>query len=71
VLASVAAARSGTSGATDIAALNAGYRLAFGVGALFALVAAAVGAGLIPVRTQAEADASHAEGDDTGSVETP
>jgi MFS family permease len=51
VLASLAALYTGAGGAgtgSDIAALNAGYRLAFGVGAACALLAAAVGAWLLP-----------------------
>jgi EmrB/QacA subfamily drug resistance transporter len=58
VLASLAAAytgtRHGSSGTTDIAALNAGYRLAFGAGAAFALVAAALGAMLLPLRATSD-----------------
>ena len=51
VLASLAALHTGTasaSGAGEIAALNDGYRLAFGVGAACALIAAAIGAMLLP-----------------------
>ena len=70
MLASLAAAHSG-SGATDIAALNDGYRLAFAVGALCAVLAAAVAAVLIPVRARAEPAHSHVEGPSTSSVETP
>jgi EmrB/QacA subfamily drug resistance transporter len=61
VLASVAATRSQAlqvAGATQPAALNGGYQLAFAVGALFALVAAALGAWLMrnaPVRAEARA----------------
>nr|HET7859970.1 MFS transporter [Caldimonas sp.] len=70
VLASLAAAHSG-SGATDIAALNGGYRLAFGVGALCAVLAAAVAAVLIPLRARPErAHPGHA-GSSQSSVETP
>jgi len=50
VLASLAAARSTglqAAGATSAAALNGGYQLAFAVGALFALLAAALGAWLM------------------------
>jgi EmrB/QacA subfamily drug resistance transporter len=50
VLASLAAARSGPAAVADIAALNDGYRLAFGVGALSALVAAALGWVLVPAK---------------------
>jgi EmrB/QacA subfamily drug resistance transporter len=61
VLASVAAARSGAlsaaSGAAATAALNDGYRLAFGVGAAFALLAAALGAALLPLRPASSARA--------------
>jgi EmrB/QacA subfamily drug resistance transporter len=70
VLASLAAAHSG-SGPTDIAALNGGYRLAFGVGALCAVLAAAVAAVLIPLRARPErAHPGHA-GSSQSSVETP
>jgi hypothetical protein len=51
VLASLAALYTGTAsanGAGEIAALNDGYRLAFGVGAACALVAAGLGAMLLP-----------------------
>jgi EmrB/QacA subfamily drug resistance transporter len=71
VLASLAAAHSGSSSAGDLAALNDGYRLAFGVGALCALLAAAVAAALIPVRARGEAERSHVEAATTGSAETP
>jgi EmrB/QacA subfamily drug resistance transporter len=50
VLASLAAARSHTqlaAGASQAAALNGGYQLAFAVGALFALLAAGLGAWLM------------------------
>jgi MFS family permease len=50
VLASIAARHTGAS--ADVAALNDGYRLAFAAGALCALVAAAVGAALIPSRAE-------------------
>jgi len=70
VLASLAAARSGSTGAADIAALNDGYRLAFGVGALCAMLAAAVGATLIPVRARSEPAPSHVEGSATSSAES-
>jgi hypothetical protein len=48
VLASLAASRTGAlaGGAADADALNAGYQVAFAVGAVFALVAAAVGLAL-------------------------
>jgi EmrB/QacA subfamily drug resistance transporter len=58
VLASMAAARSSVqqaSGATLAEALNAGYQIAFGIGALFALAAAIVG--LIFLRQGQHADA--------------
>jgi EmrB/QacA subfamily drug resistance transporter len=58
VLASLAAARTGVAGATDIAALNAGYRLAFAAGAAFALVAAMLGAMLLPTRAVPASQAS-------------
>ncbi|RYF42818.1 MAG: DHA2 family efflux MFS transporter permease subunit [Comamonadaceae bacterium] len=63
VLASLAAARSTalqTAGAAPAAALNGGYQLAFAVGALFALLAAALGAWLMrnaPAGAQAPAHA--------------
>ena len=47
VLASLAAARTGTqltAGAPQVVALNAGYQLAFWVGAVFAAAAAVLGA---------------------------
>ena len=50
VLASLAAARTETlqaAGAAQAVALNGGYRLAFAVGALFALAAAGLGAWLM------------------------
>jgi MFS family permease len=55
ILASLAAAHSGTSGASDVAALNDGYRLAFAAGAVCAFVAAAVAAVLVPAQAAAEA----------------
>jgi MFS family permease len=62
VLASLAAAYAGTphgSGetTTDVAALNAGYRLAFGAGAAFALVAAGLAAMFLPLRAPSVATA--------------
>ena len=53
VLASLAALHTGAAGAngtSEIAALNDGYRLAFGVGAVFALIAAGLGAVLLPMQ---------------------
>jgi MFS family permease len=53
VLASLAALHTGAAGANgagEIAALNDGYRLAFGVGAVFALIAAGLGAVLLPMQ---------------------
>jgi hypothetical protein len=48
VLASVAAARTealaGTAAGAPVAALNAGYHVAFAIGAVFALAAAIIGA---------------------------
>jgi MFS family permease len=70
VLASLAAAHS-SAGTADVAALNDGYRLAFAVGALCALLAAAVGALFIPVRGRAEPAPARAEAPSPGSVETP
>jgi MFS family permease len=55
ILASLAAAHSGSSGASSVVALNDGYRLAFAAGALCALVAAAVAAALVPRQAAAEA----------------
>jgi EmrB/QacA subfamily drug resistance transporter len=56
VLASLAEAHTGAAataaGVDERAALLAGYRLAFGVGAAFALVAAAVAAWLLPVHAR-------------------
>ncbi|MDQ6639601.1 MAG: MFS transporter, partial [Pseudomonadota bacterium] len=60
VLASLAALytdSAGARGAAEIAALNAGYRLAFGVGAVCALVAAGLGALLLPMQAAAPAHA--------------
>ena len=54
VLASLAAARSetlGAAGTSAVAALNGGYQLAFLVGAVFALVAALLGAALMRTRS--------------------
>jgi len=71
VLASLAAARSGAGSASDLVALNDGYRLAFGVGALCAVLAAAVGAVLIPVRARGEAERSRGGSAATSSAEAP
>jgi MFS family permease len=71
VLASLAAAHSGSSETADVAALNGGYRLAFGVGALCAVLAAAVAALLIPLRARPEEARSHVARSSTSSVETP
>jgi MFS family permease len=61
VLASLAAAHTGgegaLAGAAEIAALNDGYRLAFGAGAICAFVAAMLAALLIPLRAAAASDA--------------
>jgi predicted MFS family arabinose efflux permease len=54
VLASLAALYTGmesAGGASEIAALNDGYRLAFGVGAVCALIAAGLGAMLLPAQS--------------------
>jgi MFS family permease len=59
VLASLAAAR--TANAGDNASLLAGYQLAFGVGAACALLAAALGALLLPVRAATRPDAVGSE----------
>jgi MFS family permease len=59
VLASLAAAQAGpVDGAEDIAAVNRGYQLAFGAGAVFALVAAVLGAWRLPQRPAPAANAS-------------
>ena len=50
VLASLAAAHTGSAGGDERAALLSGYQLAFGVGAACALIAAALGAWFLPVR---------------------
>ena len=59
VLASLAAAQVGAGrrggGAAEIAAVNRGYQLAFAAGAAFALIAAALGAWLVPQRPAAAA----------------
>ena len=71
VLASLAAARSGAGSPSDLAALNDGYRLAFGVGALCAVLAAAVGTVLIPVRARGEAERSGSGSAAASSAEAP
>ncbi|MCE9658793.1 MAG: DHA2 family efflux MFS transporter permease subunit [Burkholderiales bacterium] len=59
VLASLAAAHAGPAGGgADIAAANGGYQLAFAAGAVFALVAAALGAWLVPERPAAAGGAA-------------
>jgi MFS family permease len=62
VLASLAALYTGSAasggGANDLSALNDGYRLAFGVGAVCALVAAGLGALLLPKHAAAPASAA-------------
>ena len=59
VLASLAAAQVGPAGASggagEIAAVNRGYQLAFAAGAVFALIAAVLGAWLVPRRPAAAA----------------
>jgi hypothetical protein len=53
VLASLAAAQvgpAGAGGAAGMAAVNRGYQFAFAAGAVFALIAAALGAWLVPER---------------------
>ncbi|HEY2558520.1 MAG TPA: DHA2 family efflux MFS transporter permease subunit [Caldimonas sp.] len=70
VLASLAAAQTGASTASDLAALNAGYHLAFGAGALFALVAAAIGAAFIPGQTT-KGESSRVASASTNSPGTP
>jgi MFS family permease len=62
VLASIAASRTTTlaaGGDTHLAALNGGYHVAFLVGALFAVAAAAVGAALL--RTNTSSASAHAD----------
>jgi len=61
VLASVAASRTDSleaSGESALDALNGGYQLAFLAGALFALLAAAVGGALLRVASQAQSHAN-------------
>lgn len=60
ILASLAAARTGSllaSGAEAIAALSSGYRIAFALGAVAALIAAVIGVILIRTRTEVPAGA--------------
>ena len=69
VLASLAARRTGSltaQGQSAVAALNGGYHLAFLVGAAFAVVAAALAAGLL--RTRPIAAPAHAEGEAHGAL---
>jgi EmrB/QacA subfamily drug resistance transporter len=71
VLASLAARRTGSltgQGQSAVAALNGGYHLAFVVGAAFAVVAAALAAGLL--RTRPIAAPAHAEGEAHGALAT-
>jgi len=66
VLASLAALHTGTasaSGAAEIAALNDGYRLAFAVGAVCALVAAGLGAMFLPKRAPRPATPTDSSGE--------
>ena len=56
VLASLAAARTGSVGGDGRAALVAGYQLAFGAGAACAFAAAALGAAFLPLRSTDSAD---------------
>ena len=66
VLASAAALYTGiatASGAGEIAALNDGYRLAFGVGAVCALLAAALGALFLPMQSTRAATPTDGAGD--------
>jgi EmrB/QacA subfamily drug resistance transporter len=66
VLASIAAARTNTlenAGHGTAAALNGGYHLAFVVGTIFALGAAALGAGLLRVRVAPAQAGEHGEYD--------
>ena len=69
VLASLAARRTGSltaQGQSAVAALNGGYHLAFLVGAAFAVVAAALAAGLL--RTRPIAAPAQAEGEAHGAL---
>ena len=71
VLASLAARRTGSltaQGQSAVAALNGGYHLAFVVGAAFAVVAAALAAGLL--RTRPIAAPAQAEGEAHGALAT-
>ena len=64
VLASLAAAPvgpAGAGGAAEIATVNRGYQLAFAAGALLALIAAALGAWLVPERPSPAAEGTGAE----------
>jgi hypothetical protein len=66
VLASLAALYTGMAsarGAGEIAALNDGYRLAFGVGAVCALVAAGLGALFLPMQSTRAAMPADSAGD--------
>jgi predicted MFS family arabinose efflux permease len=69
VLASLAAAQGGAAGAgaAEIAAVNRGYQLAFAAGAVFALIAAALGAWLVPERPAAAAAAQGAGPEPAGA----
>ena len=71
VLASLAAAHTGAGRADDLAALNDGYRLAFAAGALCALLAAAIGATLIPVRARDAEERSRDQSAGASSAEAP
>ena len=65
VLASIADSRSGgllADGESALSALTGGYHLAFVVGALFALAAAAIGAGLLRNAAMPAHDGEHAHG---------
>jgi len=71
VLASLAARRTGSltaQGESAVTALNGGYHLAFLVGAAFAVVAAALAAGLL--RTRPIAAPAQAEGEAHGALAT-
>jgi MFS family permease len=64
VLASIAASRTGSlrdSGDGPLVALTGGYHLAFVVGAIFAVAAAAIGGGLLVTRHQAAPVHAHEE----------
>jgi MFS family permease len=71
VLASLAAAHSGAqaaAGASSAAALNAGYQLAFAIGAVFAVVAALLGAAVVRTNSQPPAEPQQTAGEVEGAT---